>query len=221
MTPSPGIIINHDIHTKNGVTCTTCHNRVAHKEDFTLTLPGNQKHADFMKMQACFRCHTLTPGTKTGLGLTATGKCSACHTADFVLKPANHADAGFYPKGHAQMAKDDPSYCTMCHVRQQFCDKCHGLPMPHPADFRATHGKLGQSEPQACMRCHGTKAGGTEFCNACHHPQGDPNKPWIPQHPAVVQANGASSCLGNGQPGQGCHDPVFCATCHVSGIAKQ
>jgi len=221
VNPSPGIIISHDVHAKNGIQCTMCHNRVAHNEDFALTLPGNRKHVDFMKMQACFRCHTLTPGSRTDLGLTATGKCSACHTADFALKPPNHADSAFYPKGHAKLATSDPKYCTMCHVRQAFCDKCHGLPMPHPADFIKTHGPLGKSKPQMCLRCHGTKAGGFEFCNACHHRQGDPNKPWIPQHSAVVKANGASSCLGDGSPGQGCHNPVFCSNCHVSGIVRQ
>ena len=55
----PGIIIDHAIHEENDVHCTLCHNRVAHPEDFELTLAGNEKHDDFMEMTACFRCHGL------------------------------------------------------------------------------------------------------------------------------------------------------------------
>jgi nitrate/TMAO reductase-like tetraheme cytochrome c subunit len=225
ITPSPGIIINHDIHAKNGITCTYCHNRVAHKEDFKLTLPGNEKHGDFMQMEACFRCHTLTPDKKTQLGLTATGKCSACHTPGFELKPASHLEAGFFPKGHGQLAKADKTYCLMCHNEQQFCYGCHALPMPHPADFKKGHGDLGKSEPQVCAKCHGQgkSADGTlAFCDNCHHKGSVPNIPWVSltpgvpnQHPNVVKQNGATACFtGSG----GCHNPVFCAQCHVEGI---
>jgi hypothetical protein len=64
--------------------CTVCHNRVAHVEDFELTLTDpntgepNQPHEDFMLMTACFRCHTLTGESVSGI--VAPGECEACHT---------------------------------------------------------------------------------------------------------------------------------------------
>jgi len=62
----------------------------------------SEKHADFMTMTACFRCHTLTEPPPEGM--KAPGACASCHPASFDLKPANHKEAGFYPKGHAELA---------------------------------------------------------------------------------------------------------------------
>ncbi len=106
VTPSEGIIIDHEIHEENHVQCTLCHNRVAHPENFTLTLKDpntgepNRPHDDFMKMTACFRCHGLTPDAK------APGECAKCHTLDFPLKPESHLAKDFYPQGHAKLAKE-------------------------------------------------------------------------------------------------------------------
>ncbi len=265
-TPSIGIIIDHDIHSENDVTCTMCHNRVAHIEDFELTLTDpktgepSYKHDDWMLMTACFRCHSHDDDPK------APGACEACHPADFELKPANHFEEGFYPAGHAEMAlaeveraaaaaaaaeehasaarsarwaaggsayllgiqqahaaggaSDNPwaesipsvaeiNYCSTCHA-EKFCSDCHGLPMPHPADFQEGHGDLGRNEPAVCATCHAKgDATGTQFCNACHHPDGDPTLPWIPQHFNAVKETGAQACFD-------CHAPTFCAECHVS-----
>ncbi len=111
ITPSPGIVIDHDVHGEAEIHCTVCHNRVAHPEDFDLTLSHpvtgepNAKHEDFMLMTACFRCHTLTAESPSGI--TAPGACSACHTPDFVLKPDSHFGQDFYPRGHADLALED------------------------------------------------------------------------------------------------------------------
>jgi hypothetical protein len=81
--------------------------------------------------------------------------------------------------------------------------------------------KAGTVKPQQCLRCHGTASGSTtEFCDACHHKGSSPTVAWVAkapgqpsQHPVVVRQNGAQACFA-------CHDPVFCATCHVEGIKK-
>jgi len=107
-TPSPGIKIEHKPHAEVNAACTVCHNRIAHKENFELTLSNpekqggepNEKHADFMSMTACFRCHGLEADA------AAPGACPACHTPTFNLKPPSHNEKGFYPKGHAEMAKE-------------------------------------------------------------------------------------------------------------------
>ncbi len=79
VTPSPGIKIDHKTHADKAIACTLCHNRTAHVEDFPLTLKNpdgspSEKHADFMTMTACFRCHGQEPKAP------APGACEACHT---------------------------------------------------------------------------------------------------------------------------------------------
>jgi hypothetical protein len=54
VSPTPGIIIDHKVHSEKGVKCTWCHNRTAH--------PGVPVYEDWMAMEACFRCHTQEKG---------------------------------------------------------------------------------------------------------------------------------------------------------------
>jgi hypothetical protein len=118
-TPSEGIIIDHDVHSENHIHCTACHNRVAHPEADVEIIAKNPKtgeiaakHADFMTMTACFRCHTLTGESASGEEYEAPGTCATCHPADFELKPANHKAAGFYPEGHADLAVMEVDHVT-------------------------------------------------------------------------------------------------------------
>lgn len=159
ITPSKGIIIDHKVHADAGIWCTVCHNRVAHNETAAppqLTAPNGQKnvaHADFMKMDACFRCHDLQGNQKmTGVGAkVAPGACSTCHPKDFNLVPASHKAADWAVKAHGEAARAvDEEYgkqlieaqklvdegvtpylaapvksCETCHVKTNFCDPCH------------------------------------------------------------------------------------------------
>jgi len=260
VTPTKGILIDHKVHEEKAVECGICHNRVAHNEDFKLTLTDpetgkpNRKHANFMTMTACFRCHTQTG--ESG-GLEAPGECAACHPADFELKPPSHLVKGFFPEGHAKLAQAEvkrvqsfeasapaesgseqpateggegseateelgPSLppvesineCYTCH-NESFCTDCHGLPMPHPDDFLKGHGELGKTIPAKCANCHGDPK---LFCDECHHGSSmereyDTSVPWLNQHPGVVAATGAQACFE-------CHDPTFCANCHVNGSSQ-
>ncbi|MDO8953221.1 MAG: NapC/NirT family cytochrome c [Gammaproteobacteria bacterium] len=223
LTPGPGIIIDHAVHAEKGVTCTQCHNRIAHNETGLKLAKGSHPHEDFMKMEGCYRCHALEGQPTPKDGLKAPGDCSACHPSGFELKPENHFGPGFYKKfgdskGHATLAKADKkdTYCRMCHVKATFCEGCHGTAMPHPTGFLKTHGPAGKKTPAVCANCHakGTATSlGTEFCNSCHHKQGDASKPWIPQHFVVVAESGATACFE-------CHNPTFCAHCHVEGLSR-
>lgn len=248
VTPATGILIDHKVHADKNVTCGMCHNRIAHRENFEMALKDpktgepNRTHEDFMSMTACFRCHTHN---ETSPGLKAPGECTACHPADFQLKPASHLQEGFYPKGHARLgqaeAKRVASFeagktegekaapegketlaeklvevgsineCSTCHG-ETFCSDCHGLPMPHPVDFKKGHGKLGKQQPKTCARCHG---GVNRFCDECHHGTAldwnlKPTPAWIKQHPQAVAQKGAGACFD-------CHKPTYCAACHVNG----
>jgi hypothetical protein len=243
ITPSPGIIIDHQIHSKKDIPCTVCHNRVGHPEDFELTLKTvdgkpSKKHPDFMKMKYCYRCHDLE-GKKT-----APGNCSACHPADFQLKPPNHFEAGFYPKKHAELALEDEkemelakeeaakikpyieakggdpkladpvSYCGSCHIKEKFCNGCHGMEIPHPAEFKTkTHPEAAKTLMPKCIMCHGEPKA-TFFCDDCHHGKKvnwtfDKAVPWSTQHAATVTKNGIDSCFAS------CHKQEFCLDCHT------
>jgi hypothetical protein len=104
VTPTEGVKIDHAVHSEVNAACPVCHNRVAHIENFELTLTDpqtgepNTKHVEFMSMTACFRCHGLEAAA------AAPGRCSACHPADFDLKPENHDEEDFLPAAHAEMA---------------------------------------------------------------------------------------------------------------------
>lgn len=264
-TPSPGLLIDHAAHAEAGVSCTLCHNRIAHRENFDPKLVDpatgekSVKHVNFMTMSACFRCHTQNAESP---GLKAPGKCLACHPKNFELKPASHLEGGFYPKGHAKLAKAekarlavvkaagakeeggeaaepeaaegtesapsaeaghgetigetliDPEtidYCSTCHS-EKFCTDCHGVPMPHPADFKKGHGQAGKRNPKACARCHGNA---TRFCDECHHGSAlkweyQASPPWRRQHPTAVKTLGSGACFD-------CHKPTYCSHCHVRG----
>lgn len=228
----------------------------------------NTGHPDFMTMDACFRCHDLGGKVKmTGAGAKAApGKCSTCHTASFDLTPADHKTATWATSVHGTMAEQAaaeyaaglkeqadlvaegvPAYlaapvdrCYTCHDKATFCDACHGLTMPHPANFQNNHAKIAARGSQICAKCHSgstlpgatpSKAatgaavptvvraiakstnGDAAFCVDCHHKAFGtaPAKPWLLTHPAAVQDRGAAACFP-------CHTPVACAECHIRSL---
>ena len=119
------------------------------------------------------------------------------------------------PSGDARHGRASTTgpYCAMYRRQATFCTNCHGVGMPHPEPFIKTHGPAGKKTPAVCSNCHAKgepTASGTEFCNACHHKQGGPAKPWIPPHFVVVRDKGADACSV-------CHTPTVCAPYHVQG----
>ncbi|HSK46839.1 MAG TPA: hypothetical protein VLA05_02410, partial [Coriobacteriia bacterium] len=109
---------------------------------------------------------------------------------------------------------DSINECYTCHA-EKFCNDCHGAPMPHPANFKKSHGSYGKKNPQACANCHGDA---DRFCDECHHKTSldrkyDTSQSWFDQHPEAVRSLGAGSCLD-------CHDPTYCARCHVKGTTQ-
>jgi hypothetical protein len=92
VSPTRGIRIPYHGHEAVGMSCTMCHNRAAHSElgDWLPALVDPQtaapsrKHANFMSMSGCFRCHDLAPAA------LAKGDCTLCHSDDFDLRPQDH-----------------------------------------------------------------------------------------------------------------------------------
>lgn len=210
----------HTQEFKLPYSCNACHsdnlNRIKPKDHF---LPNfsMKAHAEIAKgsLNYCLQCHQKD-------------NCQSCHKENRVKvelpakteieyhPPASHFDRKFMPKGHAASAKErGEDYCNQCH-KPKFCYDCHnGLEMPHPADFKEQHGRLVLKEgyKNKCSKCHPNK---DVFCEAgCHHVGWTPKMgPMIKAHPEVVEKSGVSNCLT-------CHTSIYCATCHVSGQAKQ
>lgn len=219
VTPSEGILIDHQIHSAEGIPCTICHNRVAHPEIFDLELPGNEKHEVFMTMTACFRCHTVTGDSVSEF--TASGTCSRCHPAGFELVPPSHAEEDFFTpygesRGHARLATAEET------MNAQVMEEWEGL-VPELRERRPDvisramaipHGEFLELPPVAtvneCATCHVTAT----FCLGCHgyempHPPG-----FIEQHPQLGDADleGCAWCHNNtGDPGL---NDTACDQCH-------
>jgi nitrate/TMAO reductase-like tetraheme cytochrome c subunit len=110
--------------------------------------------------------------------------------------------------------------CLTCHNEKTFCEGCHGMPMPHPAEFKEPktptdpqgHPVISKQLPKKCEMCHQPEK--TQFCNKCHHGtyinfDYKVAVPWVNQHPAAVAKGGIAPCTDK------CHTKKFCADCHT------
>ncbi|MCL2024369.1 MAG: NapC/NirT family cytochrome c [Coriobacteriia bacterium] len=270
VTPSYGIIMDHDIHADNDIACAVCHNRVGHQEQGIELVGVNPQtgeaafpHPDYMDMKACYRCHRLeADGLKDGLAefptpLMVSGACELCHPPEFDLVPPSHYVERFVEDVHGPMAieeeegvrqgaelvaaaferhnydekstpegdavRDIPNSlvindCYTCHA-VSFCDDCHlGVRMPHPENYLELHVEDSVRNMAGCELCHG---GPELVCVECHHTdpwipgyQLDPTRSWLAQHWDPCAILGAAMCFD-------CHDPVFCAYCHVNGFPPE
>ena len=219
-TPSTGIKIDHKVHSEKAVACTLCHNRTAHIEDFELTLKNpksgeeSTKHANFMAMTACFRCHGLEDGSP------APGACEACHPKGFKLRPASHEATGTFVAKHAELAIeiDKEVKETMHEAGIDVVDVKRKATFEEVSEKGAeTHETVGElilpvEAVNLCSTCHKDA-----FCLACHGtpmPHSaefiEPKDPKDPKgHPTVAKAM-PDKCVM-------CHTkkkPNFCNECH-------
>jgi hypothetical protein len=213
-SPRPGYKTNHKRHASKGVACPVCHNRTGHKEDFELTLLGSQKkgwkHNDFMKMEACFRCHT-----QEAVKGAPPGRCLNCHSATFKLLPDDHKVAGFSAKGHGQLAAAEETRVpwltettATLYATGGATATATATAAPTPAaTATAAAWSVSQrkalSEVNECSTCH-AKA----FCTDCHgiampHPRG-----FAESHPNTNGANSQVCTKCHGTPSG------FCFDCH-------
>jgi hypothetical protein len=154
----------HEPHlTQWGAECSSCHPPPVHTE------LGVRKPT----MDVCFSCHGVQAGAK------APGTCDTCHPADFPRIPSWHTP-DFYKLGHSKrIALTGTKECFTCHKgdEQTFCLGCHGLPMPHPAEWgKNAKGEPGAHVPAAyadgkvCAKCHGNTVNPPANCygGSCH-----------------------------------------------------
>jgi hypothetical protein len=193
----------HAPHLAEGAKCDDCHLVPTHTET-EIKRPS---------MVKCFGCHSLADPSKPS------GTCSTCHPPDFPLKPASHEDPKWLPTtqqlvttraSHPKAAQESPKECQICHA-PSFCKDCHGLDMPHPADWQNVHTEQAKAVGgQVCLNCHPNN----ETCGECHHPGYKAGgTPWWQMHPTVVQTSGVTPCLQ-------CHSTLTCAHCHTTGEYK-
>lgn len=150
-----GMVMSHREVVEAGMQCSDCH--------------GDQGHTESRMtagMQVCLRCHD---------GDRAPATCTTCHSkgADASIKLTQ---ATF---GSPVMLPDKPA-CDGCHA-QAACDRCHGLRMPHPANFKEpeVHARLGafRKKDDVCFRCHVSMD-----CAGCHQPFTAHGANWDKRH---------------------------------------
>ena len=219
------LVFSHPAHFAKGIRCEACHQEFPHKPGKTLHVP----------VETCFMCHGTLHGQQ---GVMAATTCSTCHTSDVAKLTPDHLNSSWvFVQGetlaaHAVRGKADPLYCKMCH-EATFCQSCHKIDMPHPADWLKVHGAGVKSDSADCIMCHQNGEPGTPgspaklvslekpaaaatpsavsltFCNDCHHKAFPKLPDWGMEHKVVVLKSGAEQCFA-------CHQPTFCDACHVA-----
>lgn len=175
--------MSHKEPIEAGATCSDCHGAQGHLEQ-----------ALIIGMSACLRCHD---------GVTASTECVTCHPKGIeasIREPERET-------GVAVRLPAKPT-CGGCHS-QKSCDDCHGLRMPHPADFGEPkrHASLAAFErkERLCYRCHARGE-----CLQCHASFPGHTAGWKSDHVKYADADGRRGgyCLW-------CHDTEdFCGLCH-------
>ena len=187
VTAGDGLSIKHKVCAP-GPTCDECHSTVAHEEAVRWIMNPS--------MEDCVACHR-----SQGVSV----ECETCHTGE----PAERRNIrGPWQVTHgAQWRKThgmgDQSSCGTCHPAD-FCARCHGVPVPHTADFGLTHGTYAEKDRKACLTCHKSEEA---FCDDCHgvsmpHPAG-----FTRQHTSIAKGESDPGCIR-------CHVETDCTLCH-------
>lgn len=175
--PERALRISHKEPLEAGADCLDCHR-----------LDGNEKMAKATAgMEPCRRCHD---------DVITSADCSVCHTGDVSRAVvARHSSS----KKNASKLVPNPG-CYGCHDTKK-CDACHGVRLPHPADWTRTHMKaaardLWNNGGRKCYSCH---AAGKRSCQraGCHimdMPQHGPD--WKTKH---ATENGCDAWCHNRQ----------------------
>ncbi len=189
-TASGGLRMNHATCAPGG-SCDGCHAKVAHAK--------GARWSGEPTMEDCVACHTQQ---------NASVECDTCHleTKERVVRargPWQVTHGKDWQKTHGMGRTDS---CATCHPKD-FCTKCHGVAVPHPAEFGATHGQLAVDDIDSCLQCHRSR----RFCDACHgiampHPTG-----FLRGHAAQSRGTQDARCLR-------CHDPADCDNCHSNHV---
>lgn len=144
--------------------------------------------------------------------------CTNCHS--FATKPeGNDPLSEGVPKG---LIKADRKVCHECHMgkislpRPNQCTLCHKnvnklMPDSHKQNWKYRHGKIAQSNSEACKDCHNDKT-----CTQCHT-QRDTLKPAV--HRPNFRLTHSIEARANPQSCVTCHaNTSSCTQCHTRGL---
>ncbi len=235
VTPRGDLIVPHQKHEKEGISCTECHIGVAHggiaerqetiDGDFNRwnDVTGRQNMSwqyKTLSMEQCLTCHKERKGPQD---------CEACHSR--IVPPPSHQTKDWIQKGvHGQDAFKNLDSCNECHsyslnlVRVQmddkvgsyarsnsFCVDCHSKKPPSHNIKPFLHGGRASMDQRGCLVCHEkttTKKANVAtktVCISCHKKQHS-----MPNfHPVPIQSGAGliPSCYK-------CHSKNNCSKCH-------
>ncbi|MFA0731861.1 MAG: hypothetical protein LKKZDAJK_001850 [Candidatus Fervidibacter sp.] len=178
--------------------CLRCHADITQKA-------RQGEHHPLDKTQ-CAACHDAHDGTVGGmLKAEPLTLCDRCHQRSDIL-PADHTAE--FRKAHGKQFSGGERRCIACHGRNG-CDRCHGLPMPHPKGFAVHHTEATRAQPSTCQNCHDQN-----FCAKCHA-DAPPVSHDAPDYASVSHAKEFRQ-FGNNAHAYctTCHQPHQCDDCH-------
>lgn len=187
-----GLLVSHEEPVAAGAGCMDCH-MLDEEEKVGPTTVG---------MGACLRCHD---------GVEAAAECSTCHRGDVseaVLVTNSHEPRQI-------IARPD---CYTCHEPAP-CDSCHGVRLPHPADYATSHMMDGArdiwfNDGRTCYKCHSTERDGPNSCYrvGCHFGELNYHRPENPGFPRNHGNDPEMLCDDCHRYAESLSDP--CQMCH-------
>ncbi|HET6351282.1 MAG TPA: hypothetical protein VFG89_04010 [Coriobacteriia bacterium] len=205
------------VHQTAANRCLKCHQQVLSSMSSGTRI--RLVHKQCAKDDSCDPCHVSTAHRKavrwkTGAVMEACTSCHArkdvsvrCATCHVVTSNARGEYRSPWRVTHSKNWRrthgmGDLYSCSICH-EQGFCAKCHGMDVPHSADFGGQHGAIALANPIACKRCHK----GERLCVGCHqiempHPAG-----FAAKHKTIAEGTVDPRCFR-------CHVENDCDKCH-------
>lgn len=182
-----GVRIQHATCEDDAHGCLDCHGGSVHSQTV--------RWVDLNPMEECVACH---------LASDAPTECDVCHAGRL---PRDRLARGPWQVTHGKgwrtlHGATNIAYCSTCHP-DDYCTKCHGLPLPHPASFGNEHGKETQNPEVDCFQCHER-----DFCTDCHGIEMPHPEDFLPTHSGIADSSEDPVCLR-------CHIADDCVECHV------
>ncbi len=167
--------------------CTECHSGTGHR--------ARGRHYRQLEMDDCMGCHKSAA--------TDPKSCERCHVGAGERREGSTAwRATHGPEWEMTHGMGELTSCAGCH-EPRVCVECHGVRVPHTADWMATHGDWAQESPgEKCVTCHDS-----EWCVDCHGVEMPHAPDFLPGHGPLALEIGQDACVR-------CHDVVSCHVCH-------
>ena len=131
-----GMRINHQ-SCSAGVSCTDCHSAVAHGTAI--------RWVRSYDMDTCLDCHMTANNVA----------CDLCHDGKVASDRVKFAEFAVThgPKWKNTHAMGDTSTCSVCHKAGD-CAECHGVGVPHEANYVDLHSSYAGQVDERCGSCH-------------------------------------------------------------------